>query len=62
MYERRELRAHPPADVVPILAGGAELGGLWALQQYDWAMAMAAMKVSTNEKTRSPGDTSRIAS
>jgi hypothetical protein len=36
--------------------------GLGLSQQYDCAMPMAAMKVSTKEKTASPGETSRMVS
>lgn len=56
----RELDAHPPADAFPVLASISELQRFRASHAYDLTMPTASIRVSMNEKIRSPGATSRI--
>lgn len=60
---RGKLHAHLPAYVLPILAGGAELGGLGAFPGVRLCYTDGLDDgIDEGEKIMSPGDTSRMVS
>jgi hypothetical protein len=60
VQECREADFNLPTEVLPILASVAKPAAFGLSPQYDWAIPIAAMRVSTKEKITSPGETSRI--